>query len=358
MNRPIVISTKQLPPQPKEPNLPASWWARRGEGVEQRWVWICQTPCCCSEMGWKVGDEWRLPPNPDNGGVTLPPRRPRPRDPGELTPATVVWARLGLEEMPSQASTETSRASLRAPEEEEPLSPLRPWVLFDETDDSSATSEDTGQGDDDAAPGVEVRISAEGCADDTYMLAMCIMTLQLMLLATGQWVQLTGQEINVKKSMLFGVRGPRGTAAPPLRAELNGEALPVQHEFRKLGVGVRTTVTKGTGPLLETGMDSAKQALLKVRTLPVGFEGRAIIVAVMVLAAGLYGVELAEAGLKHIAGLDAAVMHALWGTSRPCRPKEIVFALLVPGQRVAPSMVVPYRRICWLARMARTRGTP
>ena len=88
-----------------------------------------------------------------------------------------------------------------------------------------------------------------------------------------------------------------------------------------------------------------------------GFEGRAIIVAVMVIAARLYGVELAEANLKHIAGLETAVMHTLWGTSRPCWAKEIVFALLVPGHRVAPSMVVPYRRICWLARMARTRGT-
>ena len=76
VNRPIVISTKQLPPQPKEPELPACWWARRGEGVEQRWVWICQTPCCCSEMGWKVGDEWRLPPNPDNGGDASPPPPP------------------------------------------------------------------------------------------------------------------------------------------------------------------------------------------------------------------------------------------------------------------------------------------
>ena len=88
-------------------------------------------------------------------------------------------------------------------------------------------------------------------------------------------------------------------------------------------------------------MDSAKQALRKVRTLPPGFEGCAIIVAVMVLAAGLYGVELAEAGLKHIAGLDTAVMHALWGTSMPCRAKEIVFAFLVLGHRLAPSMVVP-----------------
>ena len=89
-----------------------------------------------------------------------------------------------------------------------------------------------------------------------------------------------------------------------------------------------------------------------------GFGGRAIIVAVMVLAAGLFGVELAEASLKHIAGLETAVMHALWATSRPCRAKEIVFALLVPGHPVAPSMVVPYCGICWLARMARTTGTP
>ena len=58
-------------------------------------------------------------------------------------------------------------------------------MLFDETDQLSATSEDAGQGDDDAAPGVEVRISVEGYAYSTYMLAMCVMTLQLMLLATG-----------------------------------------------------------------------------------------------------------------------------------------------------------------------------
>ena len=357
--RPIVISAKQLPPQPKGPELPTSSWPQRGEGVEQRWVWICQTPCCCSEMGWKVGDEWRLPPNPDKRGERPPPPpRPRPGDPGELTKATLVWARLGLEELPSLASTETSRASLRAPKEGEPLSPVRPRVLFDETDDSSSTSEDAGHGDDGAAPGVEVRISAEGYADDTYMLAMCIMTPHLMLMATGQWVQPTGQGINVKKSMLFGVRGARGTTAPPLRAELNEEALLVQHEFRQLGVGLRTTITKGTGPLLEARIGSANQALRKVHTLPVGFEGRAIIVAIMVLAAGLYGVQLAEAGLKHIVGLDTAVMHALWGTSSPCRAKEIVFALWAPGHRGAPSMVVPYHTICWLARMARTRGTP
>ena len=51
----------------------------------------------------------------------------------------------------------------------------------------------------------------------------------------------------MKKSMLFGVLGPRETDAQPLQVELNGERLPVQHEFRQPGVGVRTTTAKGDG---------------------------------------------------------------------------------------------------------------
>ena len=35
----------------------------------------------------------------------------------------------------------------------------------------------------------------------------------------------------------------------------------------------------------------------------------------------------------------------------------MVFALLLPGHRVAPSMVVPYKRMCWLANIARVPGT-
>ena len=50
-------------------------------------------------------------------------------------------------------------------------------------------------------------------------------------------------------------------------------------------------------------------------------------------------------------------MTAIWGPSRPCRAKEVVFALLLPGHRVAPSMAIPYRRMCWLAQIACTPGT-
>ena len=79
----------------------------------------------------------------------------------------------------------------------------------------------------------------------------------------------------------------------------------------------------------------------------------------MIIAAALYGVELAYISKKMAAAaLESTVMYAPWGPSGPCRSKEIVFALLVPGHRVAPTMVIPYRRMCWLARQARTRATP
>ena len=366
LQTPVTVKTKVLPPKPKEPQLPACWWTRRGKGVEQRWVWVCEDPYCCTEMGWLVGGQWHLPPNPDQGGDINPPPRPMPRAPGERTPAAIVWARLGLEEMPLPASTETCKASLRSParrvedlEGEDHMSPMRPRVLFeDQSDEGQPLETELEEAEDECAPGVEVRISAEGYADDTYMLALSIVSLTLMLAATSHWVRLTRQEIHVKKSMVFGVGRVTGSSAQPLQAELDGEQLPVQREFRQLGVGVRTTPKRGTGPLLQKRMESTKKALRKARMLPVGFKGRALIVAVMILAAGLYGAELVDVTMKRAMGLAAAVLHMLRGPTRPCRAKEIVFALVVPGHRVAPTMLIPYKRACWLASLARTRGTP
>ena len=52
------------------------------------------------------------------------------------------------------------------------------------TDDEVATE--------DAAPGVEITISVEGYADDTYMLTVKLLSLLAMLVATSKWLQLTG----------------------------------------------------------------------------------------------------------------------------------------------------------------------
>ena len=92
--------------------------------------------------------------------------------------------------MPTPASTEHSRMSLREPpsprggsevEEDEPHSPIQPRNLFGADGEDNA-SEDTSSTDsehdsNDASPGVELDISAEGYADDTYMLTVRLLSL-------------------------------------------------------------------------------------------------------------------------------------------------------------------------------------
>ena len=136
-----------------------------------------------------------------------------------------------------------------------PRSPIQPRVLFSPGSDSSADEDEAsshGGGDqsEDMAPGTTVKISAEGYVDDTYMLAICAMTPMLMLRATGQWTTLTGQEINVKKSLAFAVEHTGPATREAQDVELNGETLPREHEFRQLGIGVRMHPKRGAGPLL------------------------------------------------------------------------------------------------------------
>ena len=77
----------------------------------------------------------------------------------------------------------------------------------------------------------------------------------------------------------------------------------------------------------------------------------------MIVAAMLFGVKLADVAHRDVHSLESAIMTAIWGLGRPCRAKEVVFALLLPGHRVAPSMVIPYKRMCWLAQIVRTSVT-
>ena len=83
------------------------------------------------------------------------------------------------------------------------------------------------------------------------------------------------------------------------------------------------------------------------------------VAAVTIVAAALFGVELADISRREASSLDSAIMAAIWGPITPCAAKEIliVFTLLLPRHRVAPSMVIPYRRKCWLAQLARNPGT-
>ena len=173
----------------------------------------------------------------------------------------------------------------------------------------------------------------EGYADDTYMLTVTPLSLLAMLVAT-RWLQLTGQEINAKKSLAFSATNSARGKPEALEATLDGVRMPVQQEFRQLGV--RTVPRRGMGPLLHRRIKEGKTALKKTRMLPGGFDRKAAVAAVMIVAAALFGVELADLSLRDISSLESAIMTVILGPSRPCRAKEVVFALLLPGHHAQP----------------------
>ena len=267
-----------------------------------------------------------------------------------------VWGGLGLQEMPNLASTEHSKASLRGPlspemvssnPEEEPMSPIQPRNLFGSEDTSNELSgTDVEDEESDVSLGAKVTISAEGYAKDTYMLALSVLALLAMLVATSKWLKATGQEVNAKKLLAFSATSSIRGKPPELRVTLDGVELPVQQDSRQLGVGVRTWPKRGTGPLLKHRIADGKTALRKARVIPRGFNRKATVAAVMIVVVALFGVELADIAQRDVSSMEAAIMSAIWGPSRPCRAKELVFTLLMPGHRVASSMVVPDKRMC------------
>ena len=64
---------------------------------------------------------------------------------------------------------------------------------------------------------------------------------------------------------------------------------------------------RGTRPLLKKRVQEAQTAPKKSRSLPLGFEGRVSKVAVMIMAAASYGVEVANISKKTAASLESTV---------------------------------------------------
>ena len=174
-----------------------------------------------------------------------------------------------------------------------------------------ASSADNGQDSKDAAPGVEIDISDEDCADDTYMLTIHLLSLLAMLVATSKWLKLTGEEVNGKKSLAFSATNKVRRKLEPPEATLDRVQMPFQQDFRQLGVGVRTLPQRGTGPLLERRVGEAKKALKKTRTIPGGSDRKATVSAVMIIAAALFGVELVDISNRDASSLELAIMGAI-----------------------------------------------
>ena len=200
-----------------------------------------------------------------------------------------------------------------------------------------------------------IQVGSMGYADDTYPLRSEGQYMAPVMQLTDEWLALTLQKVNPKKSLSIQVRQSKEVARK--YTVLQGISLPLQAEFRSLGVGIRTSLTRGTGPLLKKRTSKGVHLLSRVRGAQGGFSRRTHIIATLVQAAALWGTPGAEVSRRDLQSLETAVLHSLWGTSRPGRAKEIIFVLLVQGHRVSPHMKITYDRVCWLLAVARTPGT-
>ena len=86
------------------------------------------------------------------------------------------------------------------------------------------------------------------------------------------------------------------------------------------------------------------------------FERRCSVVSTMITATGLHAAEIVPLQPKSLSSFETKIITTIWGPSRPTRAKEIVFCLLCVGCRIAPTLIIPYQRAVWLAKLCRTRG--
>ena len=194
-------------------------------------------------------------------------------------------------------------------------------------------------------------LTALGYADDTYGFAAGNSTLTPLLDCTSTWLDDTGQGVNAKKSVGFS-----SDERHPVRAALQGVPFPVSSEFKSLGAGVRTTDATCSGPLILKRISKACSLPDRVHGAQGNFERRCDVISTMITATGLHAAEIVPLRPKDLLPFEAKVMKTIWGPSRPGRAKEIFFTLLCKGHRIAPTLVLKYHRILWLAQLCRTRG--
>ena len=104
VGKPVVVTTNEMLPAPKEEEISSCYWTSYGAGLDQICIWRCVQPCCCWEQGWVVDGKHVPPQNPDNREDPQLPRRPDGCRPGLPTQADKVLgaARLESDADPSQ----------------------------------------------------------------------------------------------------------------------------------------------------------------------------------------------------------------------------------------------------------------
>ena len=193
-------------------------------------------------------------------------------------------------------------------------------------------------------------LTALGYADDTYGVAAGQHTVEPLLECTHEWLQTTGQDVNPKKLVNFIIPDS------DQEIQMRGVSFPKETDFHSLGASVRTIDSVASGPLILKRRGKASALLDRIQGVQGDIDERCKVVATMVNAIGLHASEIVAISQKDIRPFETRILKAIWGASRPGRAKEIIFCLMCQGRRLARSMLVPYGRAVWLARLCKTRG--
>ena len=114
---------------------------------------------------------------------------------------------------------------------------------------------------------------------------------------------------------------------------------------------MRAIDSVASGPLILKRIGKVSALLDRMHGFQGNFEDRFKVVATMVNATGLHASEIVAITQKDIKPFETRILRAIWGASRPGRAKEIIFCLMCQGHRIALSLLVPYSRAVWIARL-------
>jgi hypothetical protein len=197
-------------------------------------------------------------------------------------------------------------------------------------------------------------IAALGYADDNYIISCSRPATNSSITLLEQWLSCTGQGVNPPKSHHLAVNMAPGTP-PPTN---DGTPVPSDVCIRSLGAPLSAVLLKLTPQLVRKRFASGIAVANRAANLPYNLAQTGRIIASAAIPIAVYGCEVAFISNKLILSLESACMRAIWGASHPCRASEIVLSLLLPGHTTSPRLSIFYRRVAWLARLARIPGTP
>ena len=180
-------------------------------------------------------------------------------------------------------------------------------------------------------------VCCTGYEDDTQAVTLAppaavMAEAQAVIDHTAVWMADTGRSCNAAKSTSWLPREPPDGVAP---LTLGGVPILLSRELKRLAVGQRLALERGTGRVLRGRLDKGPAMICWVGCLPT-FLMRETVLGSLGNSLALYGVDLADVDGRSPLVADTAAAKAILGPARCSRAKGVLCGLLAAGFYVLP----------------------